>query len=233
MSKQEVKKEETIVDVQQVYTSTEMFFEKHRKTITIGMSALVLILGGYFAYQFLYLKPKETEASNAIIKADLWVEADSLELAVMGNGNFEGYESLASKYDGTKVGKRAHFWCGVYYRDNKADYATALEHFKKADFDDEAVGVEVTGCIGDMYVMLSDIEQGATWLEKAAKRANSSASRDFTGPLYNLKAAKAYLELGKNDKAKSLLQFVVDNYDKKSQEYGESEKLLAYLNAME
>lgn len=233
MSKQTSKKEDVIVDVQQVYTRTELFLEKHRKSMTIGLLAVVVGFGGFFAYQFLYKKPKEIEASNAAIRADLWAEKDSMEWAVMGVGEFEGYESIAAKYGSTKVGKRAHFWCGVYYRDNKADYATALEHFKQADFGDEAVGVQTIGCVGDMYVMLGDIEQGASWLEKASKSANRSDSRDFTGPIYGLKAAKAYMELGKNDKAISLLQHIIDNYDKKGQEYGEAEKLLAYLNAMD
>ncbi len=233
MSQDTPKKAESIVDVQQVYTKTEMFLENNRKGISIVLGALVLIFGGFFAYQYLYKNPKEAEASNAAIRADLWAEMDSLEWAVKGKDEFEGFEALAEKYGSTKVGQRAHFWCGVYYRDKAADYATALEHFKQADFEDEAIGVEAIGCVGDMYVMTDNLEEGAKWLEKATQRANRSASRDFTGPIYGLKAAKVYMELGKNDKAISLLQYIVDNFDKKSQEYGESEKLLAYLNAME
>jgi hypothetical protein len=41
------------------------------------------------------------------------------------------------------------------------------------------------------------------------------------------------MELGKDDKAIALLQYVVDNYEKRSTEYGESEKLLSYLKAKE
>jgi hypothetical protein len=41
------------------------------------------------------------------------------------------------------------------------------------------------------------------------------------------------MELGKNDKAKGLLQQVTDNYDSKSQEYGEAAKLLAMLKAQD
>jgi TPR repeat protein len=151
----------------------------------------------------------------------------------MGDANFEGYEAIAANYSGTKVADRAHFWCGVYYRDVAKDYTTALDHFKQVGFSDEALSVEVTGCIGDMYVMNNNLEEGASWLEKAAKQANNSASRDFTGPLYNLKAGKVYMELGKDDKAIALLQYVVDNYEKRSTEYGESEKLLSYLKAKE
>jgi TPR repeat protein len=231
MSKQDANTGETLVDFQQVASKTEQFFEQNRKAISIGMGAIVLVLGGFFAFQFLYKKPREVEASNAAIRADLLVEMDSIRLAVMGDANFEGYEAIAANYSGTKVAARAHFWCGVYYRDIAKDYNTALEHFKQASFGDEAMSVELTGCIGDMYIMSNDLEQGASWLEKAAKQANSSASRDFTGPLYNLKASKVYMELGNNSKAIALLQYVVDNYDKRSQEYGEAEKLLSYLKA--
>ena len=177
MSKEETKKEESILDIQQVASKTEMFFEQNRKSITIAMSAVVLVLGGFFAYQFLYKKPREVEASNAAIRADLLVEMDSIRLAVMGDANFEGYEAIASNYSGTKVADRAHFWCGVYYRDIAKDYATALDHFKQVGFRDEAVSVEVTGCIGDMYVMMNNLEEGASWLEKAAKQAKGGSDR--------------------------------------------------------
>ncbi|MFM2202018.1 MAG: hypothetical protein RL040_1218 [Bacteroidota bacterium] len=231
MSKQDVTKDEGFVDIQQVASKTEQFFEQNRKPISIAMGAIIVVLGGFFAYQFLYKKPREVEAGNAAIRPDLLVEMDSIRLAVQGDANFEGYEAIATNFSGTKAAGRAHYWCGVYYRDIAKDYTTALEHFKQANFDDEANSVIITGCIGDMYIMMNDLEQGASWLEKAAKQANSSASRDFTGPLYNIKASKAYMELGNNSKAEALLQFVVDNYDKRSQEYGEAEKLLSYLKA--
>jgi hypothetical protein len=105
MSKDTPKKAESIVDVQQVYTKTEMFLENNRKGISIVLGALVLIFGGFFAYQYLYKNPKEAEASNAAIRADLWAEMDSLEWAVKGKDEFEGFEALAEKYGSTKVVK--------------------------------------------------------------------------------------------------------------------------------
>lgn len=232
MSKKEtVKKSEPIVDVQQVYDNTEAFFEKNRKPLMVALIAVAVGFTGFFGYQYGIKKPKEAKANNAIMYAELWVDKDSLEWAFAGKDGIEGFEAIAANYSGTKAAERANFWCGVYYRDIKKDYATALEYFKKADFNDEAIGIEVTGCIGDMYIMQGNIEEGASWLDKAVKKANNSKSRDFTGPIYGLKAAKAYLELGKNDRAKTLLQYIVDNYDKKGGEYGEAEKLLAYVKA--
>ncbi len=232
MAKQN-EKEESIVDVQKVIANSENFFDKNRKALSIGLGAIALAFAGFFAYQYLLVKPKQKDANNLAYVCDYWAEKDSLEYAVMGKDGAEGYLAITENYSGTPAAKRAHYYCGVYFRDNKADYTQALEHFKKADFDDNAVGIIAMGNVGDMYIMLGNIEDGASWLEKAAKAANKSASRDFTGPLYGLKAAKAYLELQKNDKAKSLLQFIVDNYAKGSQDFNEAEKMLAYVSAME
>ncbi len=231
MAKQDEKKAAPIVDVQQVYDNTEAFFEKNRKPLLYGLIAVAVAFAGFFGYQYGIKGPKESKANDTAMHAELWAGRDSIALAFKGNGDFEGFESIAASQSGTKAGQRANFWCGVYHRDITKDYASALEHFKKADFNDDAVGIEVTGSVGDMYIMQGNIEEGASWLDKAAKRANKSDSRDFTGPMYSLKAAKAYLELGKNDRAQSLLQYVVDNYDKKGSEYGEAEKLLAYVKA--
>jgi TolA-binding protein len=48
-----------------------------------------------------------------------------------------------------------------------------------------------------------------------------------------LKAAKVNMELNKNDRAKSFLQDIKDNYDNKSAEWGEATRLLAMLTARE
>ena len=225
--------DDTIVDIQGVIASSESFFEKNRKGIIIGISAIALAFAGFFAYQFLYKQPKEKDAANLIYPCDYWAEKDSLDWAVNGKDGSDGYLAIAENFAGTKAGMRANYWCGVYFRDVKGDFNAALEHFKKADFDDNAVGVMAMGNVGDMYINLGQMDEGASWLEKTAKKANNSASRDYTGPFYSLKAAKAQIELGNNDKAKSLLQYVVDNYDKKNPDFMESEKLLAYLNAMQ
>lgn len=224
------KNDNAAIDMQEVYGKAESFFEKNRKAFLIGGGGILAVIAGFLAYQFLIKNPKEKEANNAIWKAIQMQEVDSSAAALNGGPDFAGFEEIADKYDGTKAGKIAHYWCGVNYRD-MGEFEKALEHFKKADFDDQALGVIAIGNVGDMYIQLGNIEEGASWLEKAAKRAGSSDSRNFTAPQYLLKAAKAYMELGKDDKAKSLLQDAVDNYDNRSQEWGEATRLLAMLKA--
>jgi len=231
MSKDANKTGETGINVEELYSGTELFLEKNRKTITAVLTGVVGVFVGYFAFNYLYQEPKEKEASIAAIQADLFADIDSVERAVLGNGEFMGYEEIATTHSGTKVANRAHFWCGVYYRDMKKDYQAALDHFQEADFSDEAMSVLVTGSIGDMHVELGNLEEGASWLEKAARASMSSDSKDFSAPYFNLKAARVYTELGNNDKAIALLKSTTDNFDNSVPEFAESEKLLAYLTA--
>jgi tetratricopeptide (TPR) repeat protein len=230
MAKQNV--DDTIVNVEEVYGKAESFLDKNRKPLMIGGGVIMAAIAGFFAYEFLIKAPKEKEAANSIWKAIQYQEMDSASLALNGGADFDGFETIAEKYDGTKTGKVAHFWCGVNYRD-MGEYEKALEHFKQADFDDEALGVMALGNVGDMYVQLGNNEEAASWLEKAAKRAGSSMSRNYLAPQYILKAAKVNMELGRDDRAKSLLKDAVDNYDNKSQEWAEATRLLAMLRAKE
>lgn len=219
------------IKVDELYSGTEVFLEKNRKIITSVLVGVVGVFIGFYAFGYFYQEPKEAEAAKAVIQADLYIDIDSLERAVLGNGEFMGYEEIATAHSGTKAAERAHFYCGVYYRDIKKDYQTALDHFKQADFSEDVMAVKLNGCIGDMYVDLGNLEEGAAWLEKAARAANSSNSKDYAAPYFNLKAAKVYMELGKNDKAIALLKSTTDNFDNSVPEFAESEKILASLSA--
>ena len=224
--------DDTIVNVQEVYGKAESFFEKNRKSIYIGGGVIVAAIAGFLVYQFAIKGPKETEAQNAIFKAIQYQEIDSASMALNGGPDFAGFEEIATKYSGTKAGMVASYWCGINYRD-MGEFDKAIEHFKNADFDDETVGIIAIGNIGDCYVQLGNLEEAASWLDKAAQRASSSSSKNFTAPQYMLKAAKVNMELNKNDRAKSFLQDIKDNYDNKSAEWGEATRLLAMLTARE
>jgi tetratricopeptide (TPR) repeat protein len=224
------KKEDTIVNVQEVYTRTEHFVDRHRTSLFIALGVIAALFAGFFAWQYLYKNPRELEAANALWKVQQWIEIDSTALALSGDGEYDGLDAIIENYGGTKSGKLAHYYSGVIARD-AGDYQAALDHFLEADFCDEAVGILAIGNVGDMYVQLGDMENAAKWLEKASHEASESDSRDFLGPIYILKGAKVYMELGKNDKAIKMLQHLTDDFDSKSQEYGEAAKLLAMLKA--
>jgi tetratricopeptide (TPR) repeat protein len=208
--------EETIVNVGEVYTKTEMFVDRHRKTLTTVLVGVALAAAAFFGYRALVVQPHEQEAMNQIWKAQLYFENDSLDAAVNGDGLYPGFQEIADNYDGTKAGMLANYYMGIINRDN-VEYEAALENFKKVDFSDNAVGILAMGNVGDMYVELEQYEEGAKWLTKAATEARSSASEEFSAPFYLYKAATVNYELGNYPMAYKQFNSIVEDYPKSSE----------------
>lgn len=205
------------------------FYAKNKKNVQIAGGALVVIIGGWLAYQFLYLNPRNKEANEALWRVEQWAELDSMNWVLQGNGEFIGAEELISKYSGTVAAEKAKYLAACAKRNN-GDFQGALDLFKDVDFNDNTVGVQAIGNAGDMYVELGQLDDAADWLQKAAKKAMSSASKDALAPVYLLKAARVQAERQDFTSAKELLQELVDNF-KRSQEFGEAQKMLGWIEA--
>ena len=65
------KKDETIVDVVEVYSKTEKYIEENQKSLSVIIGAIVLIVGGFFAYKKLYVEPLEIEAQSQMFKRSI------------------------------------------------------------------------------------------------------------------------------------------------------------------
>ncbi len=205
------------------------FYAKNKKNVQIAGGALVVIIGGWLAYQFLYLNPRNKEANEALWHVEQWVELDSMNWVLQGNGEFIGAEELMSKYSGTVAAEKAKYYAACAKRNN-GDFQGALDLFKDVDFNDNTVGVQAIGNAGDMYVELGQLDDAADWLQKAAKKAMSADSKDALAPVYLMKAARVQVERQDFTAAKELLQEVVDNF-KRSQEIGEAQKMLGWIEA--
>lgn len=216
-------KEETIVDVQEVYSKTEVFVDRHRTGLTFAIVAIALVFVGYFAYQNLVVNPNNQEGAEAIWKAEHYFEMDSLDLALQGDGMYLGFEDIAAEYGQTPAGKRANYYMGIIYR-NRGEYEAALDYFKKADFNDEIVGVMAMGNVGDMYVEVGNLEEALVWFKKAVSKAESSASAKYSAPTYLMKLGIVQLALEDKSGAKASFSTITKKYP----EYNEVEKARKY-----
>lgn len=195
----------------------------------MGLGAIAVVVAGYFTYSEFVAKPKELEASDALGKVELWMEVDSLNWAVAGNGEAIGLEGIIDQYSGTDAANRAHYYLGCIKRD-QGDFQGALDQFTAADIDDHTISILNEGNIGDMQVELGNYDQAADYLEKAARKAQGSKSSDMLAPMYYMKAARVQMERQDNEKAIGLLEQITENY-KRSQEYGDAVKIIAMLKA--
>jgi uncharacterized membrane protein len=94
---------------------TEQYIEENQKSITIIIAAIVLIVGGYLAYQKFYIAPKEQEAQKEVFMAQNYFAQDSFRLALNGDGFNDGFLNIADQYSMTKVGNLCNYYIGISY----------------------------------------------------------------------------------------------------------------------
>src|SRR4051812_42846098 len=80
----------------------EAFWKKYQKQLLIAIAAVVILIGGWYAYKSFVVQPKEDQAADAIYKAQANFAKDSLKTALNGEGTTRGFLYIIKNYDGTK-----------------------------------------------------------------------------------------------------------------------------------
>src|ERR1700744_4289704 len=105
------------------------FYEKNKKTLSTVTTIVVVVVAGYFGYTKLYKGPAEEKAATALSFPQMYLSADSVNMALNGDGKNLGFTKLAKKYDGTAAGNLAHYYEGVCYL-KMGDYPNAIKALK-------------------------------------------------------------------------------------------------------
>ena len=190
-------KDQPLLDVEEAFSKTEQYIEENKNNLIIIVTAIVLIVGGYFAWKYLYVAAQETEAQNEIFMAINYLEKDSLDKAINGDGAHKGFKDVAEEYSVTSSGNLAHYYLGISYL-KKGEYENAIEALEEFDGDDQIIGPIAMGAIGDAHMELGHIDDAISFYLKAAKKCKNN----FTTPIYLKKAALAYEE--KKDYAEAI-----------------------------
>ncbi|MDQ3100544.1 MAG: soluble NSF attachment family protein [Bacteroidota bacterium] len=195
------------VDLGQVYTRTELFLDRNRKAITIGVVALLVVVGGVLGYKKFVAEPNAREASEMMWKAEYYFEIDSLNLALNGDDQWPGFLEVADRYGRTPAGNLAHYYIAAISM-QQGEYELALEHYKKADLDDDVLRVMAVGNQGDALVELGRPEDAVKEFEKAA----GMETNEFTTPMYLMKAGIVHQQLGDTKKAQKAFKRIADEF---------------------
>lgn len=205
-------------------TRTEQYIENNQKSLTIIVLAVVVIIGTFLAYTRLYIAPMEKEAQSQAFAAEQYFERDSFSLALNGDGNYLGFLDIIDSYGPTKVANLSHYYAGISYR-QLGDFEKAIEHLQRFSTKDDMVKSVALGALGDCYVELEDLKEGAGYYIKAAEVAEN----DFTSPIYLMKAGVVYEELGSYDKALKAYQEIKEKFPR-SAEGREIEKYITRVD---
>ena len=203
--------EETIVNVDELYSKSEQFVDQNRKQLTLGLggaAALILIVIGYSS---LVVAPKNTAAEEASFMAEHYFAKDSADLAMLGDGLNAGLEEILSDHSGTPAAARAAFELGIMHRD-AARFDEAVEAFNQAGFSDNVFGPLTDANIGDCLVELGDLEGAEGHFASAASRAASGLAAKALSPMCSYKRALVLIELGNEDKARGVLEDLAEDF---------------------
>ncbi len=187
----------------------ENWIERHPKAVIGIVTAVVLIVGGYLGFQY-YKDNQEAEAQREMFQAVYYFEADSLDLALSGDGNNLGFIDIIDGYGITDAANLANFYAGsAYLKQGKFQVARLyLEDFSSNDL---LIQARAYSLIGDTYMEENNYPQAAAFYAKAA---NYKPNKYFS-PTYLMKAALAFEKNNEQNKA-------IDAYDKIINEYFES-----------
>jgi TolA-binding protein len=216
--------------LQEKVMGVEHWIEANPKIVFGVVGALLLVVAGYFGYQY-YVGSQDEQAQREMFQAVRYFEKyidtghDSLNIAMKGDGNNLGFEDIINDYGMTKAGNLANFYAGaISLKQGKFELARLyLEDFSSSDL---LVQARAYSLIGDCYMELKDFSNAAKFYNKAA----SYNPNKFFSPTYLMKEALAYEKLNQNDNAIKVYQKIVDEYWD-SNEFQNARKYKARLEA--
>ena len=96
---------EQVTDFEEVKVLDNLMvkYENNKKRINTIVTVVLAAVVGYFAYSQLYAGPREEKASTAMAFAQRYFEADSVDKALNGDGQHQGFLKVMKKYSGTNA----------------------------------------------------------------------------------------------------------------------------------
>ncbi len=177
-------------NVEQTLTKTEQFLEDNYRSLIYVLAGIIVIVGLFWLAK-IYLNKRNEEAQAQMYQAQKYLEADSLKLALNGDGNYLGFLDIAKDYKFTATGNLALYSAGICYL-HLGQFQDAIDFLAKYSKKDKVIGSLAIGATGDAYVELGDLQKGVSkYIEAADLGANS-----FSTPIYLMKAGEIY-ELSK------------------------------------
>lgn len=202
------------LDVNDALNKSEAFFEKNKKTILGVAIALIVIIGGFFAYRNLVAKPNAEKASTMLSLGQNYFASGSYDVALNGdNMGYLGFLKIASKYSSTSAGNLANLYAGLSYA-QKGDANNAVKFLEKfSTSDDKMISPASIAALGNCYVKLGNVDKGISYLKKAAEKANNNT----LSPIFLIQAGELLESQNKPDEAMKLYQQVKTQYSKSAE----------------
>lgn len=202
--------------------TAENWLEQNPKIVVGIAAAILIIVGGYFAFNY-YKNNQNAIAQSEMFQAVYYFEADSLDKGLNGDGNNLGFLQIIDEFGITDAANLANYYAGVSYL-KKGDFEAARLHLEDFDAGDLLIQARAYSLIGDSYMEQENYSEAARYYNKAA---NYKPNKQFS-PSYLMKEALAYEKLNQNDKATETYEKIITQYWD-TEEYQNARKFKARL----
>lgn len=202
-----------------------MWFNKNQKIIAGIAVGIVVVIGAFLAYRFLYQQPRDKSASEAMFAAERYFDMDSLDIALNGDGVHLGFLDVIDNFGGTDAANLSHYYVGIINL-KKGNYSEAIDQLKRFKSNELIVTPLALSAIGDAYAELGDEDEALAYYKKSIK----SHPNDIVTPAVLM---KIIILNDKNGNYKSALDYcrrLQENYTQ-SQHAREIDKYIAMFEA--
>lgn len=197
------------LDVNETLAKSEAIIVKYKKQIITAVVAIVVVVGGTFAYIYGYSKPRENKAQEMLgIVMQQYVMAQDYEKALKGEGKTMGLLKIADQYGSTDAGNLAKYEAGLcYYQTGKTK--EAIKYLE--DFDtkgDNTVSAQALFALANCYAADKQADKAVETFKKAAKATDVPA----LCAEYLFQAGIILESQKKNDEALAIYQQIKSDY---------------------
>lgn len=204
-----------------VVTKAKGFWDQYSKPIIYVGSAIILLIGGWYAYQNFIVAPKEKKASEMIFPAENLFDKmaaagfnkDSVSI-VLNGGSLQGNKvngilSVINGYGGTQTGNRAKFIAGASYF-HIGEFDKAIKYLKEFDgHGADQIQSKAYILLGHAYAEKKSTDEALNYY----KKASTVNTKDESITSYALLMAAAYADaIGKSKDAIDLYKELKDKY---------------------
>lgn len=189
-------------------------FERYKTPIIAGGAAIVAVILGLIGWNYLQ-EQNNVEANAAMFKAVEKFEADSLQLALAGDGSFLGLEDIAAEYGSTKAGDQANYYLGVaYLKSDSLDDAMGIEYLEKVSASGNTLAMARDVALAFGYERMEDFGKAAKLFKSAAYTPEAN---DNTTPYLLLEAGRCYELDGDTDAALDVYTTIKEDFGASSE----------------
>ena len=163
------------LDVNETLAKSEAIIVKYKKQIITAVVAIVVVVGGTFAYIYGYSKPREDKAQELLgIAMQKYIMTQDYEKALKGEGKTLGLEAIASKYGSTDAGNVAKYEAGLclYQLGKTKEAIKYLEDFSTQG--DATISAQALFALANCYASDKQLDKAVDTFKKAAKETNSA-----------------------------------------------------------